>query len=213
MMNKLNVFSEKLGKALEISFGENGILETPEGIPVTGNGIVLAWNNSSGSWIDKGWNNSSGSWQDKGWNNSSGGWIDKGWNNSSGRWSDKGWSNSTGNWGDAGGGAGGCFITTACVEHRGLPDDCVELQTLRKYRDALVEDDDRFRSKVLEYYRKAPLIIQGIERTGDSASIYDDLYQNMIQPCVAFLDEGKVDEAKSVYLDYYEKLSREYLDS
>ena len=51
-MNKLNVFSEKLGKALEVSFREDGILVTPEGIPVTGNGIVFAWNNSSGSWVD-----------------------------------------------------------------------------------------------------------------------------------------------------------------
>ena len=41
-MNKLNVFSEKLGKALEVSFREDGILVTPEGIPVTGNGIVFA---------------------------------------------------------------------------------------------------------------------------------------------------------------------------
>ena len=49
-MNKLNVFSEKLGKALEVSFREDGILVTTEGIPVTGNGIVFAWNNSSGSW-------------------------------------------------------------------------------------------------------------------------------------------------------------------
>ena len=66
--------------------------------------------------------------------------------------------------GDSGGGGTGCFITTACVEHQGLPDDCAELQTLRKYRDVLVQEDDDFRSKVLEYYRKAPLIIQEIEK-------------------------------------------------
>ena len=212
-MNKLNVFSEKLGKALEVSFREDGMLVTPEGIPMTGNGIVFAWNNSSGSWVDKGWNNSSGSWQDKGWNNSSGGWIDKGWNNSSGRWSDNGWSNSSGNWGDSGGGGTGCFITTACVEHQGLPDDCAELQTLRKYRDVLVQEDDDFRSKVLEYYRKAPLIIQEIEKTGESAVIYNDLYHGMIQPCVSLLDEGKMDEAKSLYLNCYERLSKSYLEN
>lgn len=180
---------------------------------MTGNGIVFAWNNSSGSWVDKGWNNSSGSWQDKGWNNSSGGWIDKGWNNSSGRWSDNGWSNSSGSWGDSGGGGTGCFITTACVEHQGLPDDCAELQTLRKYRDVLVQEDDDFRSKVLEYYRKAPLIIQEIEKTGESAVIYNNLYHGMIQPCVSLLDEGKMDEAKSLYLNYYEHLSKSYLEN
>lgn len=212
-MNKLNVFSEKLGKALEVSFREDGILVTPEGIPVTGNGIVFAWNNSSGNWVDKGWNNSSGSWQDKGWNNSSGGWIDKGWNNSSGRWSDNGWSNSSGNWGDSGGRGTGCFITTACVEHQGLSDDCAELQTLRKYRDVLVHEDDDFRSKVLEYYRKAPLIIQEIEKSEKSAAIYNDLYHGMILPCVSLLNEGKIGEAKTLYLDCYERLSKCYLEN
>lgn len=198
-MNKLNVFSEKLGKTLEVSFREDGTLVTPEGIPVTGSGVVFAWNNSSGGWIDKGWNNSSGNW------------MDKGWNNSSGRWSDEGWSNSAGNWGNAGGGGGGCFITTACVEYQGLSDNCIELQTLRKYRDMLIQEDDDFRNKVLEYYRKAPLIIQAIEKTGKSTSIYDALYHRMIQPCVSLLNEGKMDEAKTLYLKYYENLSKKYL--
>lgn len=212
-MDKLSVFSEKLGKAMDVTFREDGMLVTPEGIPVEGSGVVMAWNNSSGSWVDQGWNNSSGSWQDKGWNNSSGGWIDQGWNNSSGRWSDKGWSNSSGNWGDAGGGSGGCFITTACVEHQGLSDDCVELETLRKYRDILVQNDEGFRSKVLEYYRKAPLIIQAIEKNDNSDEVYNQLYQDMILPCVALLDKGNMEEAKGLYLDYYERLSKEYLEN
>lgn len=212
-MNKLNIFSEKLGKPLEISFGENGILLTPEGVPTTENGIILAWNNSFEHWVDKGWNNSFDGWQDKGWNNSFNGWIDKGWSNSSGRWSDKGWSNSYGNWGNAGGGGGGCFITTACVEHQGLPDDCIELQTLRKYRDILIKNDDEFRSKVLEYYRKAPLIIQAIEKTDNKVDIYDNLYHKMIQPCVSFLINGKTNEAKSLYLDYYNYLSKRFLEN
>ena len=29
----------------------------------------------------------------------------------------------------------GCFLTTACIRAKGLPDDCMELQTLRAYRD------------------------------------------------------------------------------
>lgn len=212
-MDKLRVFSEKLGKVMDVAFRDDGMLVTPEGIVVDGNGIVMAWNNSSGSWVDQGWNNSSGSWQDKGWNNSSGGWIDQGWNNSSGRWSDKGWSNSSGNWGDAGGGSGGCFITTACVEHQGLSDDCAELETLRKYRDILVQEDEDFRSKVLEYYRKAPLIIQAIEKSENSNDVYTQLYHDMIKPCVALLDKGDMEEAKKLYLNYYELLSQEYLKS
>lgn len=32
-------------------------------------------------------------------------------------------------------GTGGCFLTTACCEFMNLPDDCEELQTMRKFRD------------------------------------------------------------------------------
>lgn len=212
-MNKLNVFSKKLGTALEVSFQEDGILVTPQGVPVAGNGYVFAWNNSSANWLDNGWNNTSSGWQDNGWNNSSANWMDNGWNNTSSSWSDYGWSNTTANWGDAGGGSSGCFITTACVEHQGLADDCMELTTLRKYRDVFVQEDDAFRSKVLEYYRKAPLIIQQIDKTADRDVIYDDLYHEMIQPCVSLLNAGKMEEAKSLYLNCYEDLVKSYLEN
>lgn len=187
-MNKLNIFSQKLGKLVEVSFDQRAIPVTPDGGCV-GEGIVMAWNNSADSWVDNGWNNSSDSWQDSGW------------------------SNSSDSWGDAGGSSGGCFITTACVERQGLDDDCRELQILRKYRDELVRKDEDFRGKVLEYYRKAPLIIQEIEKTGESGKVYDKLYQEMIQPCVIYLENGKTEEAKQHYLDCYEQLVSAYLVS
>lgn len=209
-MDKLNVFSEKLGEAMEVVFNLDGVLVTPEGISMDGSAAVFAWNNSSGSWLDRGWNNSSGSWQDRGWCNSSGSWIDKGWSNSSGRWSDKGWSNTSGSWGDAGGG-GGCYITTACVEHKGLDDNCHELKVLREYRDRLVEEDEEFRLKVLEYYRKAPLIVQEINQDEGKDDILEELYDSMIVRCVSLLEEGRTEEAKTVYLDSYESLAERFL--
>lgn len=190
-----------------------GKLITPEGVKIGGSGIAFAWNNSSGSWLDKGWNNSSGSWQDKGWNNSSGSWIDKGWNNSSGSWQDKGWSNSSGNWGDSGGSGGGCYITTACVTFKGLDDNCHELKILRRYRDQLIQEDDNFRAKVLEYYRKAPLIVQHIELDTEKDKVLESLYQNMILPCVSLLENGQAEEAKALYLESYEDLSKRYIES
>lgn len=209
-MDKLKVFSKKMGKALEVSFGDDGMVTTPDGIIVDSD-VVLAWNNSFESWVDQGWNNSYGSWQDKGWNNSYGSWIDQGWSNSSGSWMDKGWSNSSGSWGDAGGSGGGCFITSACVESQGLSDTCKELQILRQYRDELVQKDEDFRGKVLEYYRKAPLIVQAIEKTKESSAIYDKLFHEMILPCVAYLEEGKTSEAKELYLKCYGQMAEKYL--
>lgn len=212
-MNKLSVFSGKLNQMIEAAFDNEEIPIIPEGEP-NSMGLCYAggWNNSSGSWLDNGWNNSSGSWQNNGWNNSSGSWINNGWNNSSGSWSNQGWSNSSGNWSDSGSSGGGCFLTTACVEHKGLPDDCVELETLRRYRDRMVQEDEAFRSKVLEYYRNAPLILQQIEKSGESGRVYEQLYDDMIKPCVELLEQGREEEAKRLYLNGYEQLAAEYLN-
>lgn len=207
----LHVYSEKLQKILGFDVTETGKLAPVGAASLSDSNIMFSWNNSADSWVDNGWNNSADRWIDNGWNNSSSSWQNQGWSNSSGNWLDQGWSNSADSWGDSGGNGGGCFITTACVEQKGLADDCREMQVLRHHRDILVEKDENFRSKVLEYYRKAPLIIHEIDSKENSGKIYDDLYDEMIKPCVDLLEEGKTEEAKSLYIDYYERLSKEYL--
>ena len=209
----LHFYSEKLQKMLSFDVTEMGKLVPVGATSLSGSNIMFSWNNSVSNWVDNGWSNSADSWVNNGWSNSPSSWQDKGWNNSFDNWLDQGWSNSSDSWGDSGGSGGGCFITTACVEQRGLADDCREMQVLRHYRDILVEKDESFRGKVLEYYRKAPLIIHAIEAREDSSKIYNALYDEMIKPCVNLLEEGKTEEAKSLYLDYYEKLSEEYLAS
>ena len=200
-MDKLSVFSKKLGEIMDVTFDAEGVLVTPEGVPIKENDVVLAWNNSSDSWVDNGWNNSSS------------GWVDNGWSNSSDSWLDNGWSNSSDSWSDSSGGGGGCYITTACVDHMGLADDCHELSVLRKYRDKLVAEDESFRFKILEYYRKAPLIVQRIEEDDDRDMILEGLYRDMVARCVSLLESGQPEEAKNVYLDSYENLANRYLAS
>lgn len=208
----LHIYSEKLQKMLNFGVDGRGMLVPVGASPISGMNILFSWNNTVDGWIDNGWVNTGSRWVDNGWSNSGASWLDGNWNNTN-NWTNNGWSNGADNWSDAGGGGGGCFITTACVEHRGLADDCYELQTLRQFRDALVEHDEGFRSKVLEYYRKAPLIIQAIDARDEKSEIYDALYDEMIKPCVDLLENGKTEEAVKLYLDYYEMLSKEYLES
>jgi len=53
----------------------------------------------------------------------------------------------------------GCFITTACCETLGLPDDCFELRTLRRYRDEVLAKRPAGVEQIAGYYRLAPLIL------------------------------------------------------
>ncbi len=197
----LKVFSKKLNSIVDIFSIEDRLIPAM----VNASWLDEGWNNYSDSWMDKGWNNYSDSWMDKGWNNYSNSWMDKGWNNSSGSWSDSGWSNSSS--------GGGCYITTAAVEYLGLADDCDELNTLRMYRDKLVEEDPNFRKIVLEYYKTAPQIVEKISNSPNKNEILDSIYNNMVLPVLDLLKKGKIQEAKDYYISIYNELKSKYIQS
>lgn len=195
----LNVFSRKLGKPIELCVC-NGRISTKENSINYLAWSNAGWSNSSDDWINNGWSNSSDSWVNDGWSNSYGNWINDGWSNSSDSWTNGGWNNS----------GGGCYITTACVEYMGLSDDCYELNILRHYRDVLVENDEDFRKSVLEYYRKAPVIVQKIVASENKDKILSYLYNELVKKSVNLLTNNKVEEAKKHYLNIFYQLIDEF---
>ena len=68
-MDRLSVFSEKLGMPIAVS-GD-----------MIGDCITDMTNNVLEAWSNGGWSNYSGSWLNSGWNNYSGSWMNSGWNN------------------------------------------------------------------------------------------------------------------------------------
>lgn len=204
-MDKMSFFSKKLNKTIDIAAAP-----ALEGATAGGN-LMYGWNNYSGSWLDKGWNNFSGSWQDKGWNNFSGSWVDGGWNNYSGSWKDKGWNNFSGSWSDgSGGGGGGCFISSACVEYRQMTDDCYELQVLRQFRDNMVATDESMRDLVLDYYRKAPSIVKRIKQSENPDEIWAELYDDLVLKCVSLIEEEDFEAAKENYIQIFRDLEMKF---
>ena len=106
---------------------------------------------------------------------------------------------------------GGCYLTTACVEARSLPDDCDELMTLREFRDGYMKEQPEGESDIKTYYRVAPKIVEAINAREDSKQIYNDLYENMIVPCVEMIKNGKLEEAYSLYKSKALELAEAYL--
>lgn len=196
-INKLKIFSAKLNSPMNLCFSGDGIIQDSNILYSWANN---GWSNTSDCWLNDGWNNSSSGWTDKGWCNSGGNWLDNGWSNSGSSWTDNGWNNS-----------GGCYITTACVEHMGLTDNCYELETMRYYRDILIKNDSEFREKILEYYRKAPIIVRGIMDSDNKEDILDDLYYNLVKKCVEMLEKGNLEKAKEYYISYYEYLANIFI--
>jgi hypothetical protein len=66
-----------------------------------------------------------------------------------------------------------CFLTTACVEHAGLPDDCEELTVMRAFRDSYLNRFEEGRLLIDQYYRIAPRIVEHIRRASDRRRVLD----------------------------------------
>ncbi|HEY9662789.1 MAG TPA: CFI-box-CTERM domain-containing protein [Allocoleopsis sp.] len=94
---------------------------------------------------------------------------------------------------------GFCFITTACCEFYGLPDDCRELETLRKYRDEYMMGHPEREPLVREYYSIAPEIVERIKARKDAAEIFDVFRNVYIIPAVECVESCKYDEALDIY--------------
>ena len=107
--------------------------------------------------------------------------------------------------------SGGCYLTTACVEHKGLADDCFELSTLRKFRDTYMKELPSGKEEVQEYYETAPRIVDAINSGNDSESVYETIYSNVIEPCVELIREGKNEEAHVKYKEMVTELKSKYL--
>ena len=89
-----------------------------------------------------------------------------------------------------------CYLTTACVAARGLPDTCTELQTLRAFRDGVLACRPNGQEDIEEYYRMAPGIVASINQREDAKQIWDRVYAELVEPCMQMIHEGKDDEAQ-----------------
>ncbi|MGZ8544941.1 MAG: hypothetical protein ACXWV0_06570 [Flavisolibacter sp.] len=111
---------------------------------------------------------------------------------------------------DASSGDEECFLTTACVHHKQLRDDCMELQTLRGLREHHMRGRQEENQLIRQYSIFGPAIVKGINNCENSAEIYDYMYTNMILPSVELVQQGKNDEAVLYYKTFVKALHEKY---
>lgn len=110
-----------------------------------------------------------------------------------------------------GGSGGGCYLTTACVNTKNLPDDCRELTVLRSFRDGYLVNQPDGKAEVQEYYRTAPKIVEIIDHQNNRDEIYEDLYSNVIVPCVKLIEQGNNTEAHDKYKKMVKDLEKKFM--
>lgn len=96
----------------------------------------------------------------------------------------------------------GCFLTTACVEHLGKSDDCHELTVLRNFRDGYMTENIEMAQDIEIYYHIAPLVVHEINQSDNKDRILDGIYDDLILPCIDYIDQEKYHECYMLYKNY-----------
>jgi hypothetical protein len=105
--------------------------------------------------------------------------------------------------------AQGCFLTTACCEVLGLPDDCFELRTLRRYRDETLRAMPGGNAAIAAYYRLAPSILGRIPQE-DRARRLLSVYARFILPSAIAAQLGFDALAYRLYARMMDELARDF---
>jgi len=83
----------------------------------------------------------------------------------------------------------------------GLPDDCIELRTLRSFRDSFMLATPERKALVKQYYAQAPAIVNALDARPDKSLVYTELRQRFILPAVLAIQVGWNDVAMKLYMD------------
>lgn len=101
-----------------------------------------------------------------------------------------------------------CYLTTACVTAMGLPNNCLELQVLREFRNKILMSTSKGRKAVQEYHKLAPEIVQSIDGRGNAEFIWKQIYTDIRHAVSLVLNnnfEGAFKHYKQVTLNLKEK--------
>ena len=110
-------------------------------------------------------------------------------------------------------GSDGCFLTSACTEARGLPDDCKELTILRTFRDGYMKLLPDGQAEICEYYHTAPMIVERIHELPNANDVLERIYTELVLPCVELIQKGDNEAAHIKYRNYVKQLQIEYLNT
>ncbi len=100
-----------------------------------------------------------------------------------------------------------CYLTTACVEYKGLADDSPELTAMRTLRE-YYRGDEYYDNLINEYYEKSPIILNNIPKN-DFNIVMDSIYDS-VKLVESYVSNNDFQSAKDEYLNLYFKLRNQY---
>lgn len=102
-----------------------------------------------------------------------------------------------------------CYLTSACVAHAGLPDDCHELTVMRAFRDDFLMTSVPGVTLVSRYYRHAPILLSAIRSLPASGETMEWILKQ-VRETIKHFEAGRGPQALETYLDMIIALETEF---
>lgn len=104
----------------------------------------------------------------------------------------------------------GCFLSSACLEARGLPDDCEELTILRRFRSDFVSAQQDGQQLLAQYASIAPTIVQRVAASPQRQELFERIYAELVSEAVQLIKAGRPKEALTLYRRYVVQLMKKF---
>ena len=106
--------------------------------------------------------------------------------------------------------SGGCFITTIVCNTLGMEDNVSYLETLRSFRNNILQKNDEYKDILATYDVVGPIISCNLVHDRDRLQICKNLFYLGILNVCKFLENGEQDKAIELYTDMTNLLIQGY---
>ena len=95
--------------------------------------------------------------------------------------------------------SGGCFITTVTCHILDKKDDDVVMNGLRKFRDEVLQKDEKYAEILQNYDIVGPMIANELMKDENKEKIAEVVYDHVLTPISELVEKGENDKAVEAY--------------
>ena len=90
-----------------------------------------------------------------------------------------------------------CFLTVSCMVHfgEGYDEDCYEMAVIRYFISNVLDERD-----INHHYEISPILIDTFRSIPNNYRIYENIFDDVLNPCISFLENDNHIEAYRRYL-------------
>ena len=105
---------------------------------------------------------------------------------------------------------GGCFLTTMICKLLKLQDNNIYLETMRNFRNNILQKDEKYKSLLVEYDVIGPKISNALENDIIGEKIAIACFYKYIKPITTYITNKEYENAVNLYIDMTTTLKRIY---